>query len=66
MINGEDDFIVPYEAAQLPLFELLGTPEDEKAHVRLPGGHIPPDRLALIEEIVDWFDRYLGSSDGES
>ncbi|MCG6927129.1 MAG: protein kinase [Acidobacteria bacterium] len=60
MINGRDDFVISYEFQQRPLFELLGTPEDQKRHARLEGGHIPPDRLAIIEEVVGWFDRYLG------
>ena len=60
MVNGRDDFVISYDAQQRPLFELLGTPEDRKRHARLEGGHIPPDRLAIIEEVVGWFDRHLG------
>jgi len=29
-------------------------------HLKLEGGHIPPDRLALIEEVLGWLDRHLG------
>jgi predicted esterase len=60
MINGRDDFLIPYELQQQPLFERLGASEYEKRHARLEGGHIPPDRLAIIEEVVGWFDRHLG------
>jgi dienelactone hydrolase len=60
MINGKDDFITPFETSQLPLFRLLGAPEDAKRHVRLEGGHIIPNRVALIEEVVGWLDRFLG------
>jgi predicted esterase len=60
MINGRDDFQMSYEQQQRPLFELLGTPEGQKRHARLEGGHIPPNRLAIIEEVVGWFDRHLG------
>jgi eukaryotic-like serine/threonine-protein kinase len=60
MINGKDDFIMPLETSQTPLFDLLGAPEGQKRHARLAGGHIPPDRLALIEEVTSWFDRFLG------
>jgi pimeloyl-ACP methyl ester carboxylesterase len=60
MINGRDDFVVSYELQQRPLFELLGAAEGQKRHARLEGGHIPPDRLAIIEEVVGWFDRHLG------
>jgi hypothetical protein len=60
MISGEDDFIMPLETSQLALFRLLGAPADRKRHARLAGGHIPPDRLSLIEEVTSWFDRFLG------
>jgi pimeloyl-ACP methyl ester carboxylesterase len=60
MINGRDDFILPVETSQRPLFELLGVPEDAKRHTILEGGHLPPDRRALIREILDWLDTYLG------
>lgn len=60
MINGRDDFIMPYELSQKPLFELLGAPGDTKRHAVLEGGHIPADRLAIIREVIDWLDRHLG------
>jgi predicted esterase len=60
MVNGENDFICPFETSQKPLFRLLGAPQSEKRQARLPGGHIPPDRLAMIKEIVAWLDRSLG------
>jgi hypothetical protein len=64
MVNGRDDFNLPFTTSQRPLFELIGTPEEHKRHARLEGGHIPPDRLAIIEEVVGWFDRYLGPVEG--
>jgi hypothetical protein len=60
MINGRNDFMYPYELSQRPMFELLGVPDDRKRHVRLPGGHIPPDRREIMREVLDWLDRYLG------
>jgi pimeloyl-ACP methyl ester carboxylesterase len=60
MINGRDDFITPLESSQKPFFELLGTPEEDKRHALLDGGHLPPDRRAIIREVLDWLDRYLG------
>jgi pimeloyl-ACP methyl ester carboxylesterase len=60
MINGKEDFLTPVETSQKPLLRLLGTAEDEKRLVQLEGGHIPPDRLALINEVLGWFDRFLG------
>ena len=64
MLNGENDFINPYEVSQKPLFDLLGAPKTEKRHRRLEGGHIPPDRLELIEEVLSWLDRHLGPVGG--
>jgi eukaryotic-like serine/threonine-protein kinase len=60
MINGIDDFILPYEASQLGLFELLGAPPDRKRHARLEGGHLPTNRLELVREVLDWLDQQLG------
>ncbi len=60
MINGRDDFLMPYELAQRPLFERLGAPDERKRHVRLDGGHIPPNRAEIIREVLAWLDRYLG------
>ena len=60
MANGEDDLIVPYEAARKPLFDLLGAPAGDKRHARLAGGHIVSDRIALMQEVLGWLDRHLG------
>ena len=60
MINGRDDFMMPYEMSQRPLFTLLGTPSDRKRHALLDGGHIPTDRREVIREVLDWLDRHLG------
>jgi len=60
MINGEDDFLMPVENAQQPFFDLLGAPAEDKRHALLEGGHLPPDRRAIIREVLDWLDRYLG------
>ena len=59
VINGRDDFSAPDEA-QLRLFQLLGTPAENKKHVSLEGGHVPNDLRALFRETLDWFDKYLG------
>jgi dienelactone hydrolase len=60
MINGTDDFLTLFEVSQKPLFRLLAASEKDKRHVRLEGGHIPRDRLALMAEVLAWFDRHLG------
>ncbi len=61
MINGREDSIFPYEQAQKPVFELLGTPREHKRHVLFPGEHgIPWEyRKQYHKEIVDWLDKYL-------
>jgi predicted esterase len=60
MINGKQDFMRPLEIAQTPLVRLLGTPEKDKRHALLEGGHLPPKMQEVIREILDWLDRYLG------
>jgi hypothetical protein len=42
------------------LFDLLGPPPERKRLARLDGGHIPRDRLAIVREVLDWLDRWLG------
>ncbi|HUP19456.1 MAG TPA: protein kinase [Gemmatimonadota bacterium] len=59
MVNGRDDFIVPYEIAQRPFFEMLGAAGDDKRHAVLTGGHIP-ERLEIIREVLDWLDHRFG------
>jgi predicted esterase len=60
MINGRDDFLMPYALSQKPLFDLLGPPAERKRMARLDGGHIPRDRLEIVREVLDWLDGWLG------
>ena len=60
MVNGDRDFSYPLETSQRPLFRTLGVAEPNKRHAVLEGGHLPPDIHAVMREVVDWFDRYLG------
>ncbi|MFQ5791981.1 MAG: alpha/beta hydrolase family protein [Acidobacteriota bacterium] len=60
MVNGRDDLVFPVEASQLPLFRLLGAPDEHKRHALMEGGHLPIDMQAVMREILDWLDRYLG------
>jgi len=60
MVNGREDFDLPYQSAQVPLFNMLGTPPADKRHVVLEGGHIPPQPQLVYKEILDWLDKYLG------
>jgi len=62
MINGKDAVGHTYEAAQRPMYNLLGTPEKDKKLILFPGGHtVPVDCRAQHDEaILDWLDKYLG------
>ena len=62
MINGRDSVCQPFDAAQKPLYDLLGTPEQHKKLILHPGGHtIPPAyREQQHQAIGDWYDQYLG------
>jgi pimeloyl-ACP methyl ester carboxylesterase len=61
MVNGREDFILPYQTAQKPMFDALGTPAADKKLVLYDGGHRNPvTRPDLLGEIIAWFDHYLG------
>jgi eukaryotic-like serine/threonine-protein kinase len=60
MVNGREDFDLPYATAQVPMFRMLGTSAADKRHAVLEGGHIPPRPQDVYKEILDWLDRYLG------
>jgi eukaryotic-like serine/threonine-protein kinase len=58
MVNGREDFDLPYASAQVPMFKMLGSAE--KKHAVFEGGHIPAKPQEPIKEMLDWLDRYLG------
>jgi eukaryotic-like serine/threonine-protein kinase len=59
MVNGRYDHLFPLETSQNVMFRFLGTPEKDKRHAVLDGGHIPPyDQM--VKEILDWLDEYQG------
>jgi pimeloyl-ACP methyl ester carboxylesterase len=61
MVNGREDFAVPYETNQKILFDALGTPAGDKKLVLYDGGHRNPvTRPDLLGEVINWFDHYLG------
>ena len=61
MVNGKQDFILPYETNQKLLFNALGTPAKDKKLITYEGGHRNPvTRPDLLGEILQWFDHYLG------
>jgi serine/threonine protein kinase/dienelactone hydrolase len=62
MVNGREDAFLPLTTSQIPLFELLGTPDEHKEHEPYPGGH---GMFGLFYEqirgdVLAWLDRYLG------
>jgi len=59
ILNGELDFFFPTQTSQKPLFDLLGTPPENKKRMVFPGGHSVP-RTEMIKESLTWLDRYLG------
>jgi len=59
MVNGRYDHYFPLETSQNVMYRFLGTPEENKRHVVLNGGHWPQyDEVA--KEILDWLDKYQG------
>ena len=59
MLNGEYDFFFPVETSQKPMFDLLGTPPEDKEYKVYPGAHSVP-RTERVKETLAWLDRYLG------
>ncbi len=60
MVNGREDFDLPYATAQVPMFRMLGTPAADKRHVVFEGGHIPAHPEQAIKAVLDWLDDHLG------
>lgn len=60
MIVGRHDFVRPVETCQMPMFRLLGAPAKDKRIVLIDTGHAVYLSPAVIKEILDWLDRYLG------
>ncbi|NNE46147.1 MAG: protein kinase [Rhodothermales bacterium] len=59
MLNGQYDHFFPVETSQKPMFDLLGTPPDQKRQVIYESGHFVP-RDQLIRETLEWLDQHLG------
>jgi eukaryotic-like serine/threonine-protein kinase len=59
MLNGRLDHFFPVETSQVPMFQLLGTPPEQKRQLIYDAGHLVP-RSQVIKETLDWFDKYLG------
>jgi dienelactone hydrolase len=59
MLNGKYDMSFSYELSVKPMFDLLGTPPDQKELILYLCDHIIP-RTEFIKETLNWFDKYLG------
>jgi dienelactone hydrolase len=61
MINGRDDVLFIYETAQVPLFDLLGSPANKKKHKTYPGSHsVFGSYDELVRDTHDWLDEQFG------
>jgi dienelactone hydrolase len=60
MVNGKYDPFLTLTASQIPLFQILGTPEKDKRHVVVEGGGHMVFNEDVIREALAWLDRYLG------
>jgi len=60
LVTGRNDFTFPYESSQRPLFNMLGTPEDQKRHIAVDWGHLPPGYTELSRHLIQWSDQTLG------
>jgi len=57
MLNGEFDQFFPLETSQIPMYKLLGTPEEDKKHYVSKTGHFVPKEV-LISEHLGWLKKY--------
>lgn len=61
-IGGRDDFNQHCEAAQLPFFELLDAPGNQKKHVTFEGGQLSTGYFGRKKEVIGWLDETLGKT----
>jgi dienelactone hydrolase len=59
MLNGKYDMTIPFETNAKPMFDLLGTPKEQKELKLYETDHFLP-RNEFIKETLAWLDRYLG------
>jgi dienelactone hydrolase len=61
MLNGQYDYMFPYETSQKPLLRFLGTPDEHKRLEVFPTDHSLSGHTAEVARLVlDWLDRTLG------
>jgi dienelactone hydrolase len=62
MVTGKEDHSYPLTTSQIPMFGLLGTPNEDKEHKLYPGGHglYVLFGKQIQGDVLGWLDRYLG------
>ena len=64
MVNGRYDYAFSPEKSQIPMFEALGSPAQDKQRIAFDTPHDVTDRRPeLIQAVVAWLDKYLGRID---
>ena len=59
MLNGKHDLFFPEESSQIPMYNFLGTPKEDKKRIVYDAGHLVP-RTEFVKETLLWYDKYLG------
>ncbi len=59
MLNGKHDLFFPVQTAQIPMYNFLGTPKEDKKRIVYDAGHLVP-RTDFVKETLQWYDKYLG------
>jgi len=59
MLNGKHDLFFPVETSQVPMYNFLGTPKENKKRIVYDAGHLVP-RTDFVKETLQWYDKYLG------
>jgi cephalosporin-C deacetylase-like acetyl esterase len=59
ILDGRYDSMLPPKTSSQPMFDLLGTPPENKRLILYETDHIPP-RTEYIKETLAWLDKYLG------
>jgi cephalosporin-C deacetylase-like acetyl esterase len=62
MLNGRYDSIFTLHSSIIPMFEMIGTPDEHKELKLFESDHVIP-KTELVRETLDWLDRYLGPVD---
>lgn len=62
MLSARWDSFYPLETAQRPFFDNLGAPEEDRKMVIVDASHgiLSYARNLVVQETLDWLDRYLG------